>query len=204
MLCTHRFYDSVVGRFLTRDPMGYEGGVNLYGYTANNPVNEEDSEGYMGGPGHGGAIPGWHPPVTTAPHSGPGFHSGKPGRGRVPDYYACNVSLGIPLISVNGQIERDRYGNWYLGLGGGYGTPGPAFSIVEGTLNQQTTPSQNYLKNWMDGGGVNATGAFLLSGGETFSTDSNYNLVGSTEFGVGWPQAGVSAIYTRQIGSEGK
>jgi len=50
ILCTHRFYDPSSGRFLTRDPMGYGGGINLYGYTGNNPINEEDPDGtdYLG------------------------------------------------------------------------------------------------------------------------------------------------------------
>jgi RHS repeat-associated protein len=45
-LLTHRFYDPATGRFLTRDPSGYEGGGNLYAYTQNDPVNEHDSSGY--------------------------------------------------------------------------------------------------------------------------------------------------------------
>jgi RHS repeat-associated protein len=44
-LLTHRFYDPSVGRFLTRDPLGYEGGINLYAYTDNNPLNEDDPSG---------------------------------------------------------------------------------------------------------------------------------------------------------------
>jgi len=44
-LLTHRFYDPVVGRFLTRDPLGYGGGINLYGYVRNNPVNRVDPRG---------------------------------------------------------------------------------------------------------------------------------------------------------------
>ena len=47
ILCTHRFYDPATGRFLTRDPIGYGGGVNLYGYTQNNPVNREDPDGTL-------------------------------------------------------------------------------------------------------------------------------------------------------------
>ena len=47
MLCTNRYYDPQQGRFLTRDLIGYAGGVNLYGYTANNPVNETDASGLM-------------------------------------------------------------------------------------------------------------------------------------------------------------
>ena len=45
LLCTHRFYDPAAGRFVTRDPIGYDGGINLYGYTGNNPVNESDPDG---------------------------------------------------------------------------------------------------------------------------------------------------------------
>lgn len=44
-LCTFRYYDPQTGRFLTRDPIGYGGGINLYGYTQNNPVNMADPLG---------------------------------------------------------------------------------------------------------------------------------------------------------------
>jgi len=45
VLMGHRYYDAGTGRFLTRDPKGYGGGINLYGFTGNNPVNESDSNG---------------------------------------------------------------------------------------------------------------------------------------------------------------
>ncbi len=37
-LLTHRYYDPNTGRFLTHDPIGFEGGINLYVYVTNNPV----------------------------------------------------------------------------------------------------------------------------------------------------------------------
>lgn len=44
-LCTHRYYDPSTGRWLTRDPINYEGGINLYGYVGNEPVGRSDPQG---------------------------------------------------------------------------------------------------------------------------------------------------------------
>ncbi|GIV15387.1 MAG: hypothetical protein KatS3mg022_0822 [Armatimonadota bacterium] len=46
LLLTHRYLDPAMGRFLTRDPMGIEGGINLYAYVGNNAVVFGDPTGY--------------------------------------------------------------------------------------------------------------------------------------------------------------
>jgi RHS repeat-associated protein len=45
-LLTARYYDAEVGRFVTRDPIGFGGGDwNIYGYVRNRPVNKVDPSG---------------------------------------------------------------------------------------------------------------------------------------------------------------
>src|SRR5436190_293639 len=47
-LATYRAYDPELGRWLSRDPIGENGGLNLYGYLKNNPSNDFDSSGLLG------------------------------------------------------------------------------------------------------------------------------------------------------------
>jgi RHS repeat-associated protein len=44
-LCTFRYYEPREGRWLNEDPIGYVGGVNLYGYCQANPANGADPRG---------------------------------------------------------------------------------------------------------------------------------------------------------------
>jgi RHS repeat-associated protein len=40
-----RYYDPITGRFITVDPIGFNGGINSYIYVANNPINLVDPDG---------------------------------------------------------------------------------------------------------------------------------------------------------------
>ena len=45
MLTKYRAYDASTGRWLSRDPIQEKGGLNLYGYAGDNPVDFEDPSG---------------------------------------------------------------------------------------------------------------------------------------------------------------
>ncbi len=51
-LTLYRAYDSDTGRWLNQDPIGEAGGINLFAYVENNPVNEADETGLYGSPFH--------------------------------------------------------------------------------------------------------------------------------------------------------
>ena len=39
ILCTYRYYDPIIGRWINRDPIGNSSDINLYSYCANNPIS---------------------------------------------------------------------------------------------------------------------------------------------------------------------
>jgi RHS repeat-associated protein len=54
-----RYYNPVLQRFISQDPLGLSGGqVNFYAYVGNSPLNWTDPLGLLGGPVTGGPKPG--------------------------------------------------------------------------------------------------------------------------------------------------
>ncbi len=70
----YRYYSADVGRFITYDPIGWAGGVNLYVYVGNNPLNFIDPFGFcsnwldwfQGGLDAAGLVPGFGEPADLA------------------------------------------------------------------------------------------------------------------------------------------
>jgi len=77
-----RYYDSVTGRFLQRDPLGYGAGPNLFEYAESNPIMKVDPLGlfsprYLQGDG-----------VSTVPDMENAIRRGI-NRGKNPGYWLC-------------------------------------------------------------------------------------------------------------------
>ena len=102
-----RFYHPGVGRFLSRDPIGYVDGLNLYAYVGNNPLNWRDPLGLLtqqdldlivGNTPIGAAILG----ELRARGSMPKFHFRQPGPGYIMGfsgdggYSPCQNSISLP------------------------------------------------------------------------------------------------------------
>jgi RHS repeat-associated protein len=67
---SYRWYDTLTGRWPSRDPIGERGGVNLYGFVGNDGINSVDSDGRM-------SFPGANPPIDHG--FGPGVAPPAPG-----------------------------------------------------------------------------------------------------------------------------
>jgi RHS repeat-associated protein len=61
----HRYYHPNLGMYITPDPIGLEGGINVFVYAINNPINDTDqygllTESYNESTGGGWALPPFH------------------------------------------------------------------------------------------------------------------------------------------------
>ncbi len=84
-----RYYDPALGRFISEDPIGFDGGdVNLYAYVLNNPINMIDPDGlaslWIGGSG-----------IVAAVEEG-----GNVGKG-----WAADTSLGTGVYLTKGTSK---------------------------------------------------------------------------------------------------
>ncbi len=98
----HRFYDPRLGRYVSSDPIGLEGGFNRFGYVGGNPLGKVDPEGlqsYMCAAG----LPAWcPPPAKPVPQpSPPGFNEDPCVQNYLQQYYGSFVAnTMVPNFSL--------------------------------------------------------------------------------------------------------
>jgi RHS repeat-associated protein len=105
----YRFYDPNLGRWLNRDPIQEAGGLNLYDYVGNDPVDFVDTDGLIAFRPTGPVYP---PPMgPTPPRPGTGFNAPPP-----PASYSAPNPSGMGTISFDSGVSFFAVG------GGGAGT----------------------------------------------------------------------------------
>ncbi len=95
-----RYYDPVTGRFISQDPLGFDGGdVNLYAYALNNPITFNDPTGEfinLGAAGVGAVIGGAVGAVNALFNNGDVLHGAAYGAGVGA---LAGLSFGTSLIA---------------------------------------------------------------------------------------------------------
>jgi RHS repeat-associated protein len=110
-----RYYDPKAGRFLTRDPIGFKGGINVYIYAGNNPINISDALGLMGGK------PDWSKARPNIPFYPPNPPPCDPFTWCKNEYdkklSLCLVQTGSPLCGSQAKLWYENCAFWAGGIG---------------------------------------------------------------------------------------
>jgi RHS repeat-associated protein len=132
-LTVFRAYDPDAGRWLSRDPIGEAGGVNLYGYVGDDPPNLIDPLGLISfgllatGDAEGNLLGTGNPAGTLVGEGGANltfgggvFHDPTFGLS-LGGFIGGGAFLGTPLISGNIPCDPSNVGNFNTVLGKGAG-----------------------------------------------------------------------------------
>jgi RHS repeat-associated protein len=114
----HRYYDPKTGRYITADPIGMEGGINLFAYVENNPMNFIDPLGLRMGA------------IAVRPEYDPGWNEfGGTGGGAAGA--AVGGAIGSQLIG-NNEDDCDEKGKWKCEGYGQYEIIGANRHVIRG------------------------------------------------------------------------
>ncbi|MBX9943888.1 MAG: hypothetical protein K2Y40_07395 [Reyranella sp.] len=137
-----RHYSPAWGRFTQADPIGYQGGINLYGYVGNDPLNATDPSGLDT---YFGQLTAAYVPIIGAVVSG-GI------------YVTSRNSYGLPDIGFFGAAGPAVGVNTGVGAALGY-QAGPLSSFQGRSINVDVSV-----------GPLAASASYAPSGASTFST----------------------------------
>ncbi len=178
-----RSYDPDLARWLSQDPIKEIGGLNLYGYVRNNPINLVDPAGLEGLGQDEYTLPpdGWTPPIINSPPISFPFSLGVVASGTAEGGVAFggggNCSLG------GGFFHDPSRGNSLGGfIGGGAVAGGPGGYSVNSPNSPTGQPSAVYGRTAGAGAGffVSNAGTAAELGGPFDQWNLNLPLFGFT------------------------
>jgi len=162
-----RYYDPSTGRFLSEDPIGFEGGdVNLYAYVGNNPLMRIDPTGLAQAVFNGTNISLWTDSGTflgTWPAvSGRGGYPNQSGQGSIPPglyvaepgstqtrdlshplwYFTGQQSWGNQRLPLLPAVGTETYGR------GGFFIHGGSGDITNGCVKIPSPSESAFFKAW--------------------------------------------------------
>ena len=94
----YRYYDANLQRWINRDPLGEEGGANLYGFVENNPINDTDAFGLLAGAPL--PLPPTLPPPVLTPKPGP------------PVVMLCTVEFCCVYAGIAYVCDKTGFHDW--------------------------------------------------------------------------------------------
>ena len=167
--CQNRYYDPDTGRWLTRDPIGFAGGVNVYNYGFNGPVMGADPSGLFiislgieGGIGAGFGIDlnrGVYYDTDTGDW---GFtHGGSFSAGATVEANLCGCIGYEPSLKnsdwlPNNILRYDDDVTWTAGGGSG--------PFASGSVDLTGFPYGGYGAKFGPGAGVDMAGSYDVTG----------------------------------------
>jgi RHS repeat-associated protein len=179
-----RYYSAALQRFTSQDPIGFAGGINLYGYAANDPVSYIDPLGL----GKRGADPSKpQSPVCSAGNTSTSFGQYLSGVGSAATMFGQFASgLGPDNLtfgpgSVQSQMMSSSPGvttavNQYLGGGG----PTGLYTFgLSGLWNAGFNPIQQYVGSYTWSVAPTNGGLMVSLSNTTSVWSGSYHLLGN-------------------------